>query len=165
MFPPPDCSHRPGCTPRRGVHGSALDQGRPFGPPHQTVGPSTAATVPLRRRCQRPALMSGNGCTQICQASELGESPSLFEEYASHRPSGESDISPAPQSSDTTSGTSLMGSSISSTNSGLDGGQLRDTQDFNRVCASADIHSPDAEPSLQENGDTIRPQDGRRRRR
>ncbi len=46
--------------------------------------------------------------------------------------------------------TSLMGSSISSTSSGLDGGQLRDTQDFNRVCDSADIHSPDAEPSLQE---------------
>ena len=46
-------THRPGCTPRRGVHGSALDQGRPFGPPHQTVGPSTAGAVPLRRRSTR----------------------------------------------------------------------------------------------------------------
>ena len=31
MFAPPDSTHRPGCTPRRGVHGSTLDQGRPFG--------------------------------------------------------------------------------------------------------------------------------------
>ena len=53
MFPPPDSTHRPGCTPRRGVHGSTLDQGRPFGPPHQTVGPSTAGAVPLRRRSTR----------------------------------------------------------------------------------------------------------------
>ena len=53
MLPPPDCTHRLGCTPRRGVHGFALDQGRPFGLPHQTVGPSTAGAVPLRRRSTR----------------------------------------------------------------------------------------------------------------
>ena len=49
MFPPPDSTDRSGCTPRRGVHGQALDQGRPFGPPHQTVGLSTAGAVPPRR--------------------------------------------------------------------------------------------------------------------
>ena len=45
MLMPPGPPHRSGCTPRRGVHGQALDQGRPFGPPHQTVGLSTAGAV------------------------------------------------------------------------------------------------------------------------
>ena len=53
MSSPPDSTHRPGCTPRHGVHGSALDQGCPFGPPHQTVGPSTVGAVPRRRRSTR----------------------------------------------------------------------------------------------------------------
>ena len=45
MLMPPGPPHRSGCTPRRGVDGQALDQGRPFGPPHQTVGLSTAGAV------------------------------------------------------------------------------------------------------------------------
>ena len=45
MLMPPGPPHRSGCTPRRGVHGQALDQGRPFGPPHQTVGLSTDGAV------------------------------------------------------------------------------------------------------------------------
>ena len=53
MFPAPDSTHRPGCTPPRGVHGSALDQARPFRPPHQAVGPSTAGAVPPGRRSIR----------------------------------------------------------------------------------------------------------------
>ena len=38
MFPPPDSTHHPGCPPRPGVHGSALGQGRPFGPPQREPG-------------------------------------------------------------------------------------------------------------------------------
>ena len=53
MFPPPDSTDRPGCTSRRGVHGQALDQGRPFGPQHQAVGPSTGAAALLRRYSTR----------------------------------------------------------------------------------------------------------------
>ena len=58
MFPPPDSTHRP--TVRDAPHvvactGQLSIRAAPsaLGPPHQTVGPSTAGAVPLRRRSTR----------------------------------------------------------------------------------------------------------------
>ena len=61
MFPPPDSTDHPGCTPRRDVEGSALDQRRPSGPPHQTLGRSTAGVF-----CEDP-----EGPVQFHEATHL----------------------------------------------------------------------------------------------
>jgi len=60
MFVPRDSTDRPGCTPSRGVPGSALDQGRPLGPPHQAVGPSARLLRATGRQRGAHRAMSGS---------------------------------------------------------------------------------------------------------
>ena len=55
MFPPPDSTHRPGCTPRYDARGSVLDQGRPR-PPRRTPHGGLRPLVGRARLTGLPAL-------------------------------------------------------------------------------------------------------------